>query len=107
MAFQQNQNFDPSNVGPKTRNLVLHLLHGAGLCTVRKLDLQGRQVELGAVKSLLTVCYDAVVEVCFKRSGSFCLFFLFVFFLKDSTSLSTTWNINTQSEMWSFGLSVV
>ena len=35
MAFQQNQNFDPSNVGPKTRNLVLHLLHGAGLCTVR------------------------------------------------------------------------
>ncbi|CAK9090462.1 unnamed protein product [Durusdinium trenchii] len=28
-----------------------------------KLDLQGRQVELGAVKSLLTVCYDAVVEV--------------------------------------------
>ena len=28
-----------------------------------KHDLQGRTVELGAISSLLAVCYDAVVEV--------------------------------------------
>ena len=30
---------------------------------VLKVDLQKRTVELGAVSSLLTACYDAVVEV--------------------------------------------